>query len=435
MDETGWYTGTADAVWQNADIISAYAPRFIVLLAGDHVYKMDYEPMLQQHVEQGADVTVGCIEVSRQEASGFGVMAVDINDRIVSFLEKPADPPGLPDAPDRTLASMGIYVFETRFLLQRLREDAARAEFVARFRQGHHPVDRPRRARGRAPLRGLLRPQLGRGGGILARRRDARRLLAGQYRPDRLHPRARPLRPRLADLDLCRDRAAGQVHPRRGLAPRPGGQLAGLRRLHHLRQLHPSFPAIHRRAHALLRLDRGGGGAALRRDRPRRPSAQRRRRPRRAHPRRAGGGRGPDRGRRPLPPHRSRRVPDHQADDRRGSNEGRAVQQGVSAQRLWRRRRACRISEPRAGRAHAGRGARLRRPARTRPATPASASIPSGPRPSTAPTRASAPRSTPSPAACTWPRTRSTPTSCIATPGTPIWPASSPPSSGASRAC
>ena len=128
MDETGWYTGTADAVWQNADIITSYGPRFIVLLAGDHVYKMDYEKMLQQHVERGADVTVGCIEVARREASGFGVMAVDATDRIVSFLEKPADPPGLPNAPDRTLASMGIYVFETKFLMQRLREDAAKPD-------------------------------------------------------------------------------------------------------------------------------------------------------------------------------------------------------------------------------------------------------------------------------------------------------------------
>ena len=124
VDDTGWYAGTADAVYQNADIIRGYAPHHIVVLAGDHIYKMDYEPMLQQHVEQHADVTVGCIEVPRQSASGFGVMAVDANDRITSFLEKPADPPGLPDAPDQALASMGIYVFETRFLLDQLEQDA-----------------------------------------------------------------------------------------------------------------------------------------------------------------------------------------------------------------------------------------------------------------------------------------------------------------------
>ena len=124
VSETGWYAGTADAVFQNIDIIEGYAPRYIVLLAGDHVYKMDYELMLQQHVEQDADVTVGCIEVNREEASGFGVMAVDAADRILAFLEKPADPPALPGRPNVSLASMGIYVFETSFLIDILRRDA-----------------------------------------------------------------------------------------------------------------------------------------------------------------------------------------------------------------------------------------------------------------------------------------------------------------------
>ncbi len=124
VTETGWYAGTADAVFQNIDIIASYAPRYIVLLAGDHVYKMDYELMLQQHVEQQADVTVGCIEVSCAEATGFGVMAVDAADRITAFLEKPADPPSIPGKPGRSLASMGIYVFETRFLIDILRRDA-----------------------------------------------------------------------------------------------------------------------------------------------------------------------------------------------------------------------------------------------------------------------------------------------------------------------
>jgi len=123
--EDKWYLGTADAVFQNIDIIESYDPRYIVVLAGDHVYKMDYEPMLQQHVEQGADVTVGCLEVPREAASSFGVMHVDASDRILSFQEKPADPPAMPGRPDAALASMGIYVFETRYLFERLREDAA----------------------------------------------------------------------------------------------------------------------------------------------------------------------------------------------------------------------------------------------------------------------------------------------------------------------
>jgi glucose-1-phosphate adenylyltransferase len=125
VSEHGWYAGTADAVYQNIDIIEGYGPRFIVLLAGDHVYKQDYEPMLQQHVETGADVTVGCIEVPRRQATAFGVMHVDENDRVTSFLEKPADPPGIPGDPDHALASMGIYVFETRLLIDQLRRDAA----------------------------------------------------------------------------------------------------------------------------------------------------------------------------------------------------------------------------------------------------------------------------------------------------------------------
>ena len=128
VSETAWYSGTADAVFQNIDIIEDYAPRHIVVLAGDHIYKMDYEVMLRQHCEQEADVTVGCVEVPRMEATAFGVMHVDASDRITSFLEKPADPPGIPGQPDLALASMGIYVFETEFLFRELRRDAADPE-------------------------------------------------------------------------------------------------------------------------------------------------------------------------------------------------------------------------------------------------------------------------------------------------------------------
>jgi glucose-1-phosphate adenylyltransferase len=125
VSESQWYEGTADAVFQNIDIIEAYHPEFMVILAGDHIYKMDYELMLQQHVDQGADVTVGVLEVPRMEATGFGVMQVDAEDRIVSFLEKPADPPGIPGNESMALASMGIYVFNTEFLFDLLRRDAA----------------------------------------------------------------------------------------------------------------------------------------------------------------------------------------------------------------------------------------------------------------------------------------------------------------------
>ncbi|MFD1328108.1 glucose-1-phosphate adenylyltransferase [Mycoplana ramosa] len=125
VSETQWYEGTADAVYQNIDIIEDYGVEYMVILAGDHVYKMDYELMLQQHVDSGAQVTIGCLEVPRVEATGFGVMQVDEKDEIIAFVEKPADPPGIPGNPGMALASMGIYVFHTKFLMDILRRDAA----------------------------------------------------------------------------------------------------------------------------------------------------------------------------------------------------------------------------------------------------------------------------------------------------------------------
>ena len=123
--EDQWYAGTADAVFQNIDIIDGYAPEYIIILAGDHIYKMDYERMLVQHVNAGADVTVACLEVPVAEATGFGVMHVDATGRIVSFVEKPPEPPEMPDRPGWALASMGIYVFNREFLHEQLRRDAA----------------------------------------------------------------------------------------------------------------------------------------------------------------------------------------------------------------------------------------------------------------------------------------------------------------------
>ncbi len=125
VGEDKWYAGTADAVFQNIDIVDDYDPEYIIILAGDHVYKMDYERMLVQHVNSGADVTVACIEVPAPEATGFGVMHVDATDRIVSFVEKPAQPPELPDRPGWALASMGVYVFRRTLLNEELRRDAA----------------------------------------------------------------------------------------------------------------------------------------------------------------------------------------------------------------------------------------------------------------------------------------------------------------------
>ncbi len=124
VSEDKWYAGTADAVFQNIDIIRDRAPKYMVILAGDHIYKMDYEVMLQQHADSGADVTIGCLEVPLREASGFGVMHVDAKKRIVDFVEKPKNPAPMPGHPDKALASMGIYVFETNLLFDQLERDA-----------------------------------------------------------------------------------------------------------------------------------------------------------------------------------------------------------------------------------------------------------------------------------------------------------------------
>jgi glucose-1-phosphate adenylyltransferase len=122
--ETNWYAGTADAVYQNIDIIRSHKPDYVLILAGDHIYKMDYGPMIAQHVERGADVTVGCIEVSLEQAKAFGVMSVDRNGKITEFHEKPDQPQPKPDSTDTALASMGIYVFNANFLIEQLLEDS-----------------------------------------------------------------------------------------------------------------------------------------------------------------------------------------------------------------------------------------------------------------------------------------------------------------------
>ena len=125
VNEESWYQGTADAIYQNLDIIrNSTPPDYIVVLAGDHIYKMDYSIMLADHAASGRGVTVGCIEVSREEAKGFGVMAIDEHRSIIEFVEKPADPPPMPGNPDLSLASMGIYIFTAEYLYKLLEDDA-----------------------------------------------------------------------------------------------------------------------------------------------------------------------------------------------------------------------------------------------------------------------------------------------------------------------
>lgn len=124
-DNEYWYRGTADAVYQNQDILESYGADYIVVLAGDHIYKMNYAVMLADHVNKGRECTVGCIAVPRSEASAFGVMAVDEQRLVTEFLEKPADPPAMPGRPDMSLASMGIYIFNAAYLYSELARDIA----------------------------------------------------------------------------------------------------------------------------------------------------------------------------------------------------------------------------------------------------------------------------------------------------------------------
>jgi len=121
---TSWYQGTADAVYQNLDIIRAHNPEYILILAGDHIYKMDYGPMIAYHVENDADMTVGCLDVPIERAKAFGVMTINEDGRVVKFREKPAEPDPVPGSKDVALASMGIYVFKTEFLFDQLIKDA-----------------------------------------------------------------------------------------------------------------------------------------------------------------------------------------------------------------------------------------------------------------------------------------------------------------------
>ncbi len=141
---SGWYQGTADSVYQNLDILRRHHPRYVLVLAGDHVYKMDYSQMLAEHVLNEADLTVGAIEVPVESASAFGVMSTDRSKRITAFAEKPREPAALPDDPGRALASMGIYVFNASFLYEQLVRDSDDSKSAHDFGKNiiPHVIDR-----------------------------------------------------------------------------------------------------------------------------------------------------------------------------------------------------------------------------------------------------------------------------------------------------
>lgn len=131
--DDSWYQGTADAVYQNIYAIEREQPEYVVILAGDHIYKMNYDSMVDFHKQSGADITIGALRVSRDEAKQFGVMQVDTEHRIIGFQEKPDDPIATPEDPDVCLASMGIYVFNANYLYQQLCDDATKADSAHDF--------------------------------------------------------------------------------------------------------------------------------------------------------------------------------------------------------------------------------------------------------------------------------------------------------------
>ncbi|WP_428775279.1 glucose-1-phosphate adenylyltransferase [Vibrio sp.] len=119
-----WYEGTADAIYHNLWLLTRSDAKYVVVLSGDHIYRMDYAAMLEEHKQNQAELTVACMDVPREDASAFGVMATDASGRVTSFAEKPVDPPSLPDDPNRSLVSMGIYIFNIETLQSALTEDA-----------------------------------------------------------------------------------------------------------------------------------------------------------------------------------------------------------------------------------------------------------------------------------------------------------------------
>ena len=314
--EDKWYLGTADAVTQNIDIIQSYGPKYIVILAGDHIYKMDYERMLAQHVESDADVTVGCIEVPRMEATGFGVMKVDMTSRIVGFVEKPADPPGMPDQPDKALASMGIYVFDTKSLIDLLRKDAEDPNSSHDFGKD-------------------IIPYLVKNGKAVAHRFSDSCVRSGSEEEpywrdvgtiDAFWEANIDLTDFVPSLDLY-DRnwpiwTYGEITPpakfihdedgRRGMATSSlvsgGCLISGAR-------IDKSLLFTGVTAHSFGESDTRGG-SPLRHDPAQGPPQKSGHRPRRRHPGGLGRGRGSRGGCAALPAHGQRRVPDHAADDR-----------------------------------------------------------------------------------------------------------------------
>ena len=227
-----WYQGTADAVYQNVYSIVQESPQHVIVLSGDHVYKMDYAKMLKYHKESGAAVTLAAIEIPIQEAYRFGVLSVDEQDKVTGFIEKSTNAPSIPGSPDLALGSMGIYIFDTDVLLKALEADATKSSSHD-FGKDIIPALITQVPTYAVPF--LRREQ--EGVEILARHRHARRVLRRQHGSLRRRSRIQSVRSGMADAHASAAGAAGEVRVR-GKRPalRGGARLDHLARVHHLGQ-------------------------------------------------------------------------------------------------------------------------------------------------------------------------------------------------------
>ncbi len=265
-----WFSGSADAIYQNLNLLYDEKPEYVAVFGADHIYRMDPRQMLEQHIESGAAVTVAALRVPIEQADQFGVIEAGADGHtITAFREKPTDAVGLADAPDQVYASMGNYLFTCSSLIEAVSTDAkadgsshdmggnivpmlveSGAAHVYDFSQGSVPGESERD-------KGYWR-DVG----------HARRLPRGPHGPHLDPPGVQPLQHGLADPQLARPAAAGQVRVRRGRPPRAGARLDGLRRRGHLRRHRAPLRALAGRAPALVRRGRGLGADAGRRRRP-----------------------------------------------------------------------------------------------------------------------------------------------------------------------
>ena len=271
-----WYQGTADAIYQNVYTIEKTTPRDTIILAGDHIYKMNYARMIDYHRDSRADLTIACLPVPRALARDFGVMAVDAESRVTGFVEKPADPPAMPGQPGLALASMGIYVFNTQVMFEQLFQDAAQKE-ASKHDFGKDIIP----AMMAANMRILAYPFRDENRKTAAYWRDVGTLDAYyQTAMDLICHRSdlEPLRSGLAHSHLSAAVPAPQVRAHRPGPPRRGVQLDRLPGRHRFRR--PGLPQHHlaRRARQQLRLDRRLDPLRRRGRRPPRPHPPRHRR-------------------------------------------------------------------------------------------------------------------------------------------------------------